>query len=221
MATNWQENYQLYKRYVRNLALMYQKRQDVKSFIELLLSLSAIIIFGVFAIRPTIVTVIDLNNQIAGKKDTVAKLDSKIQALAEAQEVYESNRVALQLVNQAIPQNPSPELYLRQLEGLANRHSLFIIDMKTGGVPILGTAVSEVPEEESVPGLDQFPETKGYEFGFTVVGSFERVHAFLADFEALRRPLFEDTVNIRISQGELPGELALSVVGRLAYLPNE
>ena len=224
MATVWQQNYQLYRRYVRNLALLYQKRQDVRAFVELLLSLSAISIFGVFAIRPTAVTIIELNNQIAGERETVQLLDAKILALAEAEEVYNRNNENLPLVNDAIPANPTPELYIRQIEGLARRHSLIILNMNTKNVPVLGLksdgGADEEPSEEEA--VDFFPATSQH-FGFelTAVGSFPQIHAFLGDFERLRRPMFEDTVNIRLFQGELPGELALSVIGRLAYLPNE
>ena len=75
---------------------------------------------------------------------------------------------------------------------------------------------------EATGTVDFFPATsKSFEFESTVLGSYQAIHAFLRDFESLRRPMFEDTVSIRISQGELSGELALSIAGRLAYLPNE
>lgn len=223
MATIWQQNYQLYRRYIRNLALMYQKRQDVRAFVELLLSLSAISIFGIFAIRPTAVTILELNNQITGERETVRLLDAKIVALAEAQEVFDRNNTNLPLVNNAIPENPTPEGYVRQIEGLANRHSLLVLDMNTKEIPILGVK-SELESEEGETEedvVDYFPLTSQYfEFELTVIGDFAQVHSFLGDFERMRRPMFEDIVNIRLSQGELPGELALSVTGRLAYLPK-
>lgn len=217
-------NYQLYRRYVRNLALMYQKRQDVRDFVELLLSLSAISIFGVFAIRPTAVTILELNNQIASEQETVRLLDAKIAALAKAQDVFDKNKTSLPLVADAIPKNPTPEGYIRQIEGLANRHSLVIINMNTKEIPILGRKSEalggETATEEEV--VDYFPKGgQFFEFELNVAGEFEQIRAFLIDFERMRRPMFEDSVNIRLFQGELPGELALSVTGRVAYLPDE
>lgn len=223
MATTWQQNYQLYKRYVRNLALMYQKRQDLRAFVELLLSLSAITIFGLFAIRPTIITIIDLNNQITEKRNTLSQLNAKITALDEAQEALNRNRPSLELVENAIPSSPFPELYLRQIEGLANKHSLLILDVNTGGIQILGSsAPAEETSKDPTENVDTFPSpAKSFEFGFTLLGNYQSIHSFLRDFESLRRPMYQDSLNIRLAQGEIPGELALSVTGRIAYLPNE
>lgn len=223
MSTVWQQNYQLYRRYVRNLALMYQKRQDVQAFVELLLSLSAISIFGVFAIRPTAVTILELNNQITSEQETVRLLDAKIAALAKADEVFDRNKTNLPLVADAIPENPTLEGYIRQIEGLAKRHSLLIINMNTKEIPILGTkseaSGEEITTEEEV---EHYPKGgQFFKFEFNVTGGFEQIHAFLGDFERMRRPMFEDSVNIRLSQGSLPGELVLSISGGLAYLPNE
>lgn len=212
MASRWAQNYELYRRYTRNLAMLYQKRQEVRAFVELLLSLSAITVFGVFAIRPTIVTVLDLNNQIAGKKETVALLDAKIAALSEAQEIYNNNLESLPLVDIAIPDNPSPESFIRQVEGLVNRHSLLILDINSKDIPVLGATQSEVPlaEEPQIAG-------QNFDIQLTAIGNYPGIFAFLKDFESLKRTPFEDIVNIRLTQGDLPGELTISITGKLAY----
>jgi hypothetical protein len=205
---------------------MYQKRKDLRSFVELLLSLSVIAIFGVFAIRPTLVTIADLNTQIRGKSDTVLKLDDKISALAQAQENFDRNRQAIALVEQAIPTRPAPENYIRQIEGLAQRHSLFVLGMNTSDVSIFGVsdaAQQEAPvvDETTVAIANEFPaNAQGFEFELNVSGSYSSINSFMSDFESLRRPLYADVLSIRISQGDLPGEIVSSIVGRLAYLPN-
>jgi len=225
MAGMWQKNYQVYKSYVRNLSLIYQKRKDIRSFVELLLSLSVISIFGIFAIRPTLVTISDLNTQIRGKRDTLTKLDNKINALSSAQEIFDRNRTAIALLDQAIPGSPDPDSYVRQVEGLAKRHSLFVFGMHTEEVPVLGQSTSELPadttrgEEEVV---DYFPsDSPSYKFEIDVTGDYGPISAFLSDFESLRRPMFADISSIHISQGDLPGSIAASIVGRMAYLSTD
>jgi len=227
MANRWQQNYQLYRRYVKNLALMYQKRQDVRSFIEILLSLTAITIFGLFAIKPTFITIIDLNNQINGKRETVGLLNNKIQALAEAQEIFNQNRANLPLIDIAIPTNPEPEVYIRQIEGLAAKHSLSISNMNTTNVPLLSDGSQNEAEntaqkaEENKTG--DFPSnTKSFMFEITASGKFNNIKAFLSDFESLRRAMFVDLISIRIfGSKETSDKIDLSIVGRLVYLPNE
>ena len=225
MAARWQDNYQIYKRYVRNLSLMYQKRKDLRSFVELLLSLSVIAIFGIFALRPTLVTIADLNNQIGGKADTIERLDDKIEALIAAQESYDRNRAAIALVEQAIPTRATPEAYIRQIEGLAQRHSLFIVGLNTGGVVLFGASAEATEEivvaeelEEPIP--NQFPpDASSFNFEINVSGSYADINAFLRDFESMRRPMYSDVLAIRISEGDLPGEIVGAISGRLAYLP--
>lgn len=225
MAANWQRNSQIYTKYARNLALMYQKRQDVRVFIELLLSVSAVIIFGIFAIRPTLVTVATLNVDIANKREILQKLDTKINALAEAQNTYDANLSTILLLEDAIPANPSPDTYIRQIEGLAQRHGVTIVGINTNDVPLIGIGPIEDTTAEAVDptaAANTFPlEGRSFKFEINVSGDFEPLTAFLRDFEAMRRPMFADTLSVRVTSGELAGALALSISGRLVYLPNE
>src|SRR5688572_25729197 len=94
-----QENYQLYKRYIKNIALIYQRRKDVRVYIELLLSLSVIIIFSIFAIRPTVITIIDLNREIEDKELIVDRLDQKLVALDAATTTFNQNRRTIALAD--------------------------------------------------------------------------------------------------------------------------
>ncbi len=226
MANRWQENYQLYKRYLRSLAAMYQKRQDVHLFVELLLSLSVIAIFGAFAIKPTLVTISDLNNQIAGKKETVAQLDAKIQALSEAQNVYQENLSAILLLNSSVPQNPEPEKFIRQVEGLAKRNSVLISSLDTSNLKLTSHEIltEEVDQSPSAEGaaVDYFPAAAAsFELETNFNGVYDQLIAFLREFENLRRPMYIDTITFRSSSEELSREIALSIMGRLSYLPNE
>lgn len=221
MATTWQQNYQVYKRYVRNLALMYQKRQDIRAFTELLLSIATVIIFAVFAIRPTLVTIGSLRNDIGGKRETLAMIDAKISALSVAQELYDQNREAILLVDSAVPGYPFPEVYARQIEGLAQKHGVFIVSMRTDQISLLSTPIESATEEVPVEGeaeIDSFPpQSLSVGFELNVSGSFTQVNSFLRDLESFRRPIFADLLSVRTSTSDLPGQILLSVTGRLPY----
>lgn len=223
MAARWQQNYQLYRRYVRNLAIMYQKRQDIKMFVEILLSLTVIVIFGMFAIRPTLVTVIGLNNEINGKRDTIIKLDDKIAALSDAQRVYDTNIDVITIINEAIPKTPYPVEYARQIEGLAQKHGLSIIGMSTEDVPLIQgfQTIEEVPQPVDVTEeVDSFPpNTSSFEFAINMSGDYAGISGFLKDLENHRHPLYQDNLSIQISAGASLGQIILSATGRLPYLP--
>lgn len=227
MATAWQQNYEIYRRYVRNLSLLYQKRQDLQMFTELLLTLSATAIFAIFAIRPTLITIIGLNKDISGKEQTTAQLDAKIQALADAQMLYDRNVNTINLIHQAIPDRPYPVLFARQIEGLSSVHNLSLIGMNTENIPVIGassanTVAPTTTSGEANQAVDNFPQTaQEFEFELNLVGNYESISNFLVDFEALRTPMYQDTLNIQISETEFAGQLLLSISGRIAYFTNE
>lgn len=223
MATRWQQSNQLYRRYVRNLALTYQKRQDIKMFTELLLTLSVTILFAVFAIRPTVITIVELGKDIDSKKETNQKLDAKIQALNQADTLYSSNLSAIQVINEAIPSDPFPAFYARQIEGVAKRHNITIVSMGTENVPLVASqveAVESIPVDPSLIATDDFPsDAQSFDFKINLTGDYQSVVGFLTDFENMRFPIFEDSLSMQVSQGDLGGDLIVTISGRLAYLP--
>lgn len=225
MTSRWQENYQLYKRYLRSLSAMYQKRQDLHLFIELLLSLSVIAIFGVFAIKPTLVTISDLNNQIAGKKETIAQLDAKIEALSAAQSTFDRNRSAIALLNKAVPEKPEPDLFIRQIEGLAKRNQASIVGIDTSDLSLTGSpiftdeAAPEVPQTEAAVGNS--PTGATFDVETNITGTYDQVLAFLKNLENLRRPAMMESTLLRVAQDETLSDILLSITSRLTYLPNE
>src|SRR3989344_2050602 len=175
MAARWQQNYQLYRRYLRNLSLMYQRREDVQTYVELLLTMSVIIIFALFAIRPTFVTITELAVQIDSKEDTIEQLDQKIDSLSEAQDLFNQNRVAIALVDSTIPNEPLPDIFTRQFEGLTKK------------------------KEE----VDLFPvDASSWEYSWDVGGSYDKLFLLLKEIEKMRRPLFIDQISLYLSKNE-------------------
>lgn len=220
---SWQQSYQIYRKYVRSLSLLYQKRQDVRAFTELLLSVSVISIFGIFAIKPTLVTLAQLNTDIAGKRDTIDKLDAKIQALTQAQSNFDTNQSLIKYVDTAIPSNPSPIVYARQIEGLAQKDGVYLVSSNTKGVSIKGGSPSDTQSSTDTGNaqdqlIDSFPTTsQSYKVSVNLSGDYNQTVNFVRDLESLRWPIYEDDFQTRISQGDLPGEIILTVDGRVPY----
>lgn len=192
-------------------------------FVELLLSLSVIMIFGLFAIRPTLVTIVGLNKNIESKNDTVSRLDSKINALVTAEEIYSRNLQAINVLNQAIPSSAYPALFVRQVEGLAKRHQIDITNLNSAEIPLitLPSAESvEVAEASPEKPASDFPSSALYfEFEVNVFGSYQNTIAFLNDFEKMRSPFLQDSINIQLSDTDTRGQLTTVISGKLTYLP--
>ena len=105
MALGWKSNYLRYKSFFLNVAGQYQKKNELKMFMEVLLSLSAVAIFGLFAIKPTLTTIATLIKDMQGKRQTLALMDEKIENLNQARKVYDEEKAGIELLKTAIPKS--------------------------------------------------------------------------------------------------------------------
>jgi cell division protein FtsB len=128
-ASQTQGNYELYRKYIESAFRQYQERQDLKTYTDLILTSLAIIIFSLFAIKPTAVTIIKLYKEMKAKEQTIQRMDQKISSLEQAEKIYNDNKDSIDLLNQAIPDSPKPEIFIRQIEGIAQTHSVTLSNM--------------------------------------------------------------------------------------------
>jgi len=216
MAPAWRNNYLRYKTYFLNISAQYSKREDVKKFLELLLSLATISIFAVFAIRPTLITIAELFKEIQGKKTTVAQLDEKIRNLTAAQASFESQKDTIALLDTAVPAEPKPDSFIRQFEGIIGQNTLEILSISVEGATLLGTPKVEDSKVEDAATLPE--DSSGLAFVLNVSSTYPSLATFLADLERLRRPIKIDSISFNSSITEGGKELNLVVNGRTPYL---
>lgn len=215
MALGWRREYVRYKDYFLNILSVYKQKEDLRMFLEVLLSLATISFFATFALRPTVVTISALLKEIKSKEEVIAKMDTKIQNLAIAQALIDSEVVRLPFINQSVPGMASPEDFVRQLEGLAARNGVNLLGVSLGQVTLVGETKKAVNEE----GLTPLPQgALGLPFSLSVSGAYPQLLAFLADLEALRRPLTIDTSGITASETDAGKVLVILVSGRAPYL---
>ena len=218
MALGWRKDYLRYRSYFLNIVNVYKQRRDLKVFLELILTLSTISFFAVFALKPTLLTVIELLKEIEAKEETVEIMNTKIQNLQQAQTLYIQEEARVSLLETAIPNNPVPDLFVRQVEGLATSYPVNLLGITIGEVTLLG----EEKEKRSKNELSPLPEeSKGITFSISIAGSYEGLVNFLAAFEDMRRPVKIDALNILSPQVEETENLVLVVTGRTPYLKGD
>lgn len=222
MAAALKGQYTRYQKYFFDIVSLYKKRQDLRLFLEILLSLTAISFFGLFAIRPTFVTIGSLLNQIRSKEELLAQMETKITNLESAQAVYSRELPRISLLDSAIPEAPTPESYVRQLEGLASANNVSLQGLTIGETTLLGRG-EIIREDEDVTAL---PEgAKGISVTMTAAGSYADLASFLTNLENLRRPVLIDVLSFnRLSFESLDsGEfgLVINIAGRVPYITNE
>lgn len=224
MRPGWRKNYLRYKSYFLNVAGQYRERADIKVYLEILLSLATVTVFSVFALRPTLLTIAELIKEIEAKNKTLTILDSKIQDLSQAQSLSDQQRTNLSLLHIAIPQDPSPDIFARQIEILSQKHQTPITSFNLGKALILGDETPKTPTSQEKP-QDSKTISQVEELTFSLqtevnITNFTSSSNLLSDLEQLRRPVKIEsfTFNSVENKNEREKNIIFVVNGILPYL---
>lgn len=215
MATGWRGQYQRYKEFFLNIADLYKKRPDLKMFLEVILSLSTVIIFLIFALKPTILTIIELTKEIKEREETVAKLDSKISNLRSARSAYDNILDSLEILKSAIPNGPVPQTLASQVEFLAAKNGVSVLGISIDEVPIEGEAKQKKMAADLKP---IFEDTLEAPITMSVSGQYSSLVSFIRDAENARRPLKIDILGISSSVNDTGMVIVAVITGRVPYL---
>src|SRR3989344_5789127 len=223
MYPGWRNNYLRYKTYFLNVLGRYRERADVRVYLEILLSLTAISIFSVFALRPTLLTIAELIKEIESKKLTLTQMEEKINNLSQAQTLFDRERGKIVLLDTSIPQKIDPVIFARQMEGLSSKHQSQILEVLTGSTPISGEVVigSSTDSSSSSRDVEALPEgTLTFKYSIQLVSALDQFTAlsnFLSDLEQLRLPSKLDSLSLSTTEIDQETFLLMRIEGRLPY----
>ena len=224
MHPGWRKNYLRYKSYFLNVAGQYRQRADIKVYLEILLSLATVTIFSVFALRPTLLTIAELIKEIETKNDVISVIDSKIQDLSKAQLLSDQQRANLSLLHIAIPQKPSPDIFMRQVEVLSQKYQTSLTGFTIGEALILGESVSKTSETGRSTDTPK-PESTSEKLTFSIqtkvdIDNFTNSADFLNDIEISRRPIQINSFNFNSVEDAQEGgkDVIFTIAGTLPFL---
>lgn len=225
MALGWRGQYYKYKEFSLNLLAIYKQRTDIQAFLEIVLSTITLIVFIVFAIKPTALTMIGLNKEIKTKQETLNGLNKKIGDLQVANGVFIQNQQIIPDIEMSVPDKPQPEEISGQVTGLAAKNSVKILGISIGQVVISGHINSPANSTTiSNKDLDLKPLPKGSKampISINVTGDYSNLVLFLLDLEKLRIPVKIDTISLSSSLGEANGGINELINGRVPYLGKQ
>ena len=216
MANNWKNDYMRYKDFFLNVLQVYYAKPNIKIYLELILSLTTIIIFSIFAIKPTILTIIELNKEIQTKENTIAEINQKLINLQKANDIMQSESEKLARIEAAIPSSASPENIILEMERLANKNSLQILNLSMSEVIIMG---NEKLKKRGAETFEKLPlEADELPFTVSLSGSYQNLVLLISDIENQIRPVKIDSLTINTSTTEEGKVLILTVAGRLPFV---
>ncbi|MFC1625836.1 hypothetical protein ACFL1Q_02260 [Patescibacteria group bacterium] len=215
MALGWRGQYLRYKDYFLNILNVYKQKQDLRMFLEVVLSLVTISIFSIFALKPTALTIIELVKEIKGKEETLSLLTQKVQDLNTARNNYESIQSQIQLIESSVPQEPLPDGFTRQIEGIAAKNSVSVSSISVGEIALIGTTKIK----KATGKLKPFPQgANEMSVSISVSGGYPNLSSFINDLENLRRPIKIDALQITSSE-TIGGKVIVAIVsGRTPYM---
>lgn len=198
-----------YQRYLLDIVALYQTHPDLKAYLELLLSIFTIILFALFAIRPTLVTIGQLLTQINEKKQTLAALTKKADDLATAQNLLQKDSELVTLLDTAVPQKPLPAQFIRQVEGLAQKDQVQLVNSRLGETPL--AQKNPTPSGNTNANLEVTITAQST--------TYDALNTFTKDLENLLRPIAAENVAQEITKiNEVT--FNLTYTGLVPYIPQ-
>jgi Tfp pilus assembly protein PilO len=168
------------------MLLQFYDKPIAKVSLELFFTVSAVIIFALFAIRPTLQTMGKLIKELDDKRALNQKLAQKVAALSTAQTQYEAVKDRVFVLDQAVPPTPQFEQALLIIEKVASETQLTIVNLQAKEVPKEPDPATDVP-------FDQKSRTNR-PIVLTVLGDYPTIRQLIEDLQSQRRALIVDTV---------------------------
>lgn len=203
-----------YREFFLDITNLYKQRPDLRAFIEVILSISTITMFLLFALKPTALTIIDLVKEINEKKAVVSKLDQKISDLQVARNLLNQNQSLIPYLDTAIETLPKPDIVSKQIMGLASKDSVSVSGLSIGQVILVGkdTSARRISEFKPLPG-----DAREMAISINVQGDYAALSTFARDFENLRITTKIDTLEISTSTSSQGSVIVALISGRVPF----
>lgn len=202
-------NYAKYKKRLGNLRQYYEKG-SVASTLAVVLSLFLISFFIVVALRPTLVKIAELRNNIEEAEQTLTKLESKVQSLERASQIWNEINVFLPYLQNSIPIEPEYRSLYKEMEALAIREGVVFMGGSYGST-IVGSRIA-FPYEENID-----MEGLVISYNINIEGEYPDLIKYLKAIVNLDRVLSVNNIAFTNATGENGETINLTVSGDAHY----
>ncbi len=202
LPTNYLENLSssTYKEYMKILPSL--RKTNTHAVTTLIFTVVAIIVFGAFAISPTISTIVELQKQLQDSQYVHEQLQTKINNLNHLQVQYTAMSSDIPILYDALPKNPEATLLVAQMETLLHQTKLQVSAFHIEAVPLAPLAQTQ-------------DTASSFQFSLQVQGSYQDMLTFTSSLAQLTRIV---TIHsLTITKDKQNNILLLSIQGRGYY----
>jgi Tfp pilus assembly protein PilO len=184
----------------------FYKNPVAKVSLELIFSITAVVFFAIFAIKPTLQTMSELVKEIEDKRNLDEQLTQKIASLNTAQSQYQLFNSQFYLLDEAMPKKAQLIDSLKIVEKIASDNDLVV----------QGITISSVPEEMTLAIAGQ-AKRETLTFNVDVSGDYLKIRQFIEDLMDSRRMMIVDQVNFTLGSSRYQKNLTAIVRVNLPY----
>ncbi|MCL5411679.1 MAG: type 4a pilus biogenesis protein PilO [Patescibacteria group bacterium] len=193
-----------YPRFYKNFE-PYLENPVTKNYLTLALTLATLIVLILFAIQPTLTTIVTLQKTLSEQTDVELALNQKISALTKATETYKAINQDISLISNALPPDPSFKSYLSSIENLVSKN----------GVSLVGLDFKDLPLSSATTSAKL---SQGTNFTAVVKGEYPKVKGFINSLENL--PRITDIKEVSFSEEQGSGEVTANIKAKTYYFAN-
>lgn len=195
----------------------YYRLPAVQVSLAVVLSLFVISVFIVFALRPTIISITNLQKTISESEKTLKQLDAKVVSLQKASAQLEKIKPLLSSINTSIPNLGAQYSPLaNSLEILANQTGVKIENESISGTLLFSRVLSPFS-----PNRNQ--KIISMPFSIRVTGTYAGISDFMSKLLKMERIVLAESISITKENGGKTSEqiVALNLSGNVYYLADE
>jgi len=195
----------------------YYRMPSVQTSMTLVLSLFVVSFFIIFALRPTILSIVSLKKDIAESQKTLKTLVVKVENLQKASVELDKIRPFLLTLNNEIPNNGARYSPLVSVVEQLATSSLVQLESESLGPTLLFSRVLSPFALNIGQNIVVLP------FTVRVVGTYPNTYDFLRKLVSLERIIAIESVTVsrESTSKNSSGLVALNIMGNAYYLADE
>jgi Tfp pilus assembly protein PilO len=185
---NIPKNYSRFSRYYRQLEPILEKPKT-RAYTTVIFSFLAISLFGWYAIRPTIQTILVLRREIADKTIINTQMEQKIANLIEAQAAYQNAADKLPLIDEAVPDSSDPIDITSQISHLVSGTDASFSSIRVTSVPLIS-------EDKKTDSKNSSITFHNFSINMILSGTYSGLEKFISDINSMRRIVSVESIKI-------------------------
>ena len=186
-----------YKRYYQSIGEFVAKPQ-AHAFTTTIFSFLAVSLFGWYAIRPTLQTILYLRREIDDNKKVNQQMEEKIGKLIEAQTTYQSAQDLIPYVTEALPGTADALAAIGQIRNIASSRGASISAITSSSTPLLSKEKSVPNQKTGLARSQPNRIAKPIQLSVVLKGTYEMLESAITDIVSMRRLMSIESLNFTL-----------------------